>query len=148
MNSEVMDEVVEEGIDLEEIAKKYEEKGFFRRLGDMFSGLGQPRDTREYKLARIELQRLAAPLCAVVVVSLFAVTLAVVTAVKATCVDVGPFISEVQLDTGIVEPLEDPPVTDIDMTTDINIEIAVSVYTDFNIRIICISTVAVFKMIG
>ncbi|MBQ6137721.1 MAG: hypothetical protein IJI73_10175, partial [Kiritimatiellae bacterium] len=49
-------------IDLEEIAERYSEKGFFQRLKEMSKGLGMPRDTREYKLARIELQRLAAPL--------------------------------------------------------------------------------------
>ena len=49
-------------VDLEEIGEKYEARGFFRRLGDMFKGFGCPRDSREYKLARIELQRLAAPL--------------------------------------------------------------------------------------
>ena len=97
--NEVMDEVVEEGIDLEEIAKKYEERGFFRRLGDMFSGLGQPRDTREYKLARIELQRLAAPLVAIVVPLLFGVVLAVVTMISgqkkdSITVDIAPIEDE------------------------------------------------------
>ncbi|MBQ2346066.1 MAG: hypothetical protein II391_01790, partial [Kiritimatiellae bacterium] len=64
MENAAAEEIIEEGIDLDEIAKKYEERGFFRRLGDMFKGLGQPHDTREYKIARIELQRLAAPLVA------------------------------------------------------------------------------------
>ena len=88
--------------DLAELGRRYEKQGIFSRMKTLATGLAKPRWTREYKLARIELQRLAAPLCAVVVVSLFAVTLAVVTAVKATCVDVGPFISEVQLDTSIL----------------------------------------------
>ena len=61
---------------------KYTEKGFFRRLFEMFKGLGMPRDTREYKLARIELQRLSAPLTAIVVPTLFGVVLCVVTAVS------------------------------------------------------------------
>ena len=33
------EEVVSEGIDLAEIEKKYETKGYFARLGDMFRGL-------------------------------------------------------------------------------------------------------------
>ena len=45
-----------------EIEERFEEKGFFRRLKEMFSGLSQPRSSREYKLALTELQRLAAPL--------------------------------------------------------------------------------------
>ena len=48
MENAAAEEIIEEGIDLDEIAKKYEERGFFRRLGDMFKGLGQPHDTREY----------------------------------------------------------------------------------------------------
>ena len=36
MSEQVMEEEIGEGIDLDEIAKKYEERGFFKRLGDMF----------------------------------------------------------------------------------------------------------------
>ena len=81
---EIVEEVAETGevIDLDEIAKKYEVKGFFKRLSDMFKGLGQPHDTREYKLARIELQRLAAPLTAIVVPIVFGIVLCVVTMIS------------------------------------------------------------------
>ena len=58
------EEIFEEGIDLEAIGKQYEEKGIFTRLGILFSGISKPKNTREYKEARIELQRLAAPLIA------------------------------------------------------------------------------------
>jgi hypothetical protein len=75
--------IEEEGIDLEAIARQYEERGFFRRLGDMFKGLQKPVNTREYKLARIELQRLIAPLVAIVVPVLGVVVLIVVTAMGA-----------------------------------------------------------------
>ena len=50
--------------ELDEIAERYEEAGFFKRFTGMLSGLGKPHDTREYKLARIELQRLSAPIAA------------------------------------------------------------------------------------
>ena len=82
MSEQVMEEEIGEGIDLDEIAKKYEERGFFKRLGDMFKGLGKPHDTRDYKLARIELQRLAAPLAAIVVPIVFGVVLCVVTMIS------------------------------------------------------------------
>ena len=72
----------EELIDLDEIAKQFEERGFFRRLGDMFSGLKKPRGSREYKIARVELQRLAAPLIAIVAPVLGVLILIVVTAVQ------------------------------------------------------------------
>ena len=113
--------------DLAELGRRYEKQGIFSRMKTLATGLAKPRWTREYKLARIELQRLAAPLCAVVVVSLFAVTLAVVTAVKATDGFCRDPIAVVPPETDHVEPLEDPPETDIDMTTDIDIEIAVDV---------------------
>ena len=64
-----------------EIDAAFEERGFFRRLSDMFKGLGRPRSSPEYKLARIELQRLMAPLCAILLPSLALVVLIVVTAV-------------------------------------------------------------------
>ena len=84
MSDEMTEEIVEEevAIDLDEIAKKYEEKGFFKRLSDMFKGLSKPHDTRDYKLARIELQRLAAPLTAIVVPIVFGVVLCVVTMIS------------------------------------------------------------------
>ena len=88
MENAAAEEIIEEGIDLDEIAKKYEERGFFRRLGDMFKGLGQPHDTREYKIARIELQRLAAPLVAIVVPLVFGVVLCVVTMISGQKKDV------------------------------------------------------------
>ena len=71
-------------VDLEELGKKYEEYGFFKRLKMMFAGLKMPRDSRDYKIARIELQRLAAPLIAIVSVTLFVVALIVITAVSST----------------------------------------------------------------
>ena len=80
--SEDIDFIEETEERLAELATRFEERGFFKRLGDMFAGLGQPKDTREYKLARIELQRLSAPLIAIVVPVLFVVVLIVVTAIQ------------------------------------------------------------------
>ena len=75
-------EVEEAVVDLDEIGEKYE-KGYFRRLSDMMTGLKMPHDSREYKLARIELQRQAAPLVAIVTVVMFVIVLIVVTAIQA-----------------------------------------------------------------
>ena len=49
-----------------EIESAFEEKGFFRRLSEMFSGLSKPHGSAEYKIACTELQRLAAPILAIV----------------------------------------------------------------------------------
>ncbi len=70
--------------ELEAIAEKYEEKKYFARLKAMFKGLGQPHDTPEYKAARTELQRQAAPLIALVSVILFVIILIVVTSIKSS----------------------------------------------------------------
>ena len=90
---------------------KYTEKGFFRRLFEMFKGLGMPRDTREYKLARIELQRLSAPLMAIVVPTLFGIVLCVVTAVSSEPIELPPVdIPDPIVDDPLIEdqPLPEP----------------------------------------
>ena len=64
-----------------EIEAAFEEKGFFRRMKDMFSGLSKPRSSAEYKLAKTELQRLAAPLAAILLPTLGVIVLIVITAI-------------------------------------------------------------------
>ena len=82
--------VEEEGLTAEElfeqhkaeIAERFEEKGFFQRIGEMFAGFKQPRDSREYKLAVLELQRLKAPMIAILLPTLGIISLIVITAVQ------------------------------------------------------------------
>ena len=62
---------------------KYDEIGFFRRILNMFKGFGQPKSSREYKEALIELQRLSAPILAILIPFLFVGVLFVVTAIQA-----------------------------------------------------------------
>ncbi|MBO4710066.1 MAG: terpene cyclase/mutase family protein [Kiritimatiellae bacterium] len=71
-----------------------------------------PRETREYKLARIELQRLSAPLTAIVVPTLFAIVLCVVTAISSQRTELPP----VDIADPIVDepPPEDPPLPEPD----------------------------------
>ena len=38
-----------------EINAAFEEKGFFRRMKDMFTGLSKPRSSPEYKIARVNI---------------------------------------------------------------------------------------------
>ena len=64
-----------------EINAAFEEKGFFTRLGEMFSGLSKPKSSAEYKLAKTELQRLAAPLLAILLPTLGVTALIVITAI-------------------------------------------------------------------
>ena len=65
----------------DEINAAFEEKGFFRRLSDMFKGLGMPKSSPEYKLAKTELQRLVAPIAAILLPTLGVIALIVITAV-------------------------------------------------------------------
>ena len=129
MSEEMTEEIVEEevAIDLDEIAKKYEEKGFFRRLSDMFKGLSKPHDTRDYKLARIELQRLAAPLTAIVVPIVFGIVLCVVTMISSQKKDV--IIADIaQIEDEPEElkeeeeippdDIEPPPMEEVEITVD------------------------------
>ena len=123
----IVEEEVGEVIDLDEIAKKYEVKGFFKRLSDMFKGLGQPHDTREYKLARIELQRLAAPLTAIVVPIVFGIVLCVVTMISGQKKDI--IIADIaQIEDEPEElkeeeeippdDIEPPPMEEVEITVD------------------------------
>ena len=64
-------------------AEKYDEAGLFKRIGKMMRGLSMRRDSREYKEALIELQRLSAPLTAILLPTLAIIILVVVSAVSA-----------------------------------------------------------------
>ena len=129
--SEEMEMEEEVVIDLEEIRKKYEDKGFFRRLADMCVGLGKPHNTREYKLARIEVQRLMAPLISVLAVVLFVGALIVITAVtgqKKEVIEVQ--IAEVEEDTQeLTEEVDEEPPDDIEIQPLEDVEIMVDTPT-------------------
>lgn len=130
--SEEIEEIeeFEEGIDLEELAKRYETKGFFSRLKSMFVGLRKPKSSREYKLARIELQRLMAPLIAIVSVLVLVGSLIVFTMVsedKTKKLDIT--VAKVEEADNTVEeqqeeeppdepPPEPPPMEDVEITVD------------------------------
>lgn len=112
-------------VDLEDIANKYREKGFFERLGLMFRGLKQTQDTREYKEARIELQRQSAPLTALIVVPLCVLILIVVTAVQSTRekaieVTVAQIEDEPQKEEEPEKPDDPPPPEEMPEVTDLN----------------------------
>ena len=92
-------------------AGKYEEAGLFRRIGRMIRGLSRPRDSREYKDALIELERLWAPLTAIVLPTLAVIVLIVVSAVG-TKPKTPPYVYIPPPDTEDEPPLDvpEPPV--------------------------------------
>ena len=134
--SEEMDEQVGEALTSEELFEQrkaeidalFEERGFFRRMGDMFSGLSKPRSSREYKIARTELQRLMAPLLAILLPVLGVISLIVITAVSGQNKDVITLeIAKVQEEETPLEeeaepepepPPEDPPDEVVDVVVD------------------------------
>ena len=117
-------EVVE--IDLDELAKRYEERSFFQRLKDMSKGLNMPRDSREYKMARIELQRLAAPIIAIVVPVVVVIVLIIVTAISGKAkeiikVDIPPEEEqepELKEEEPPPDDIEPPPMEEVDIQVD------------------------------
>lgn len=58
------------------------EKSLFARIRLIFKGIGQPKDTREYKVAKIEMQRLAAPFSAIAIPLLIVLVLVVFATAK------------------------------------------------------------------
>ena len=87
--------------------EKYDGIGFFTRLVRMCRGLGQPRTTAAYKLARVELQRLSAPVAALTAVGLVVAAGVVLTATTASVPrDEVIVLAAPEPE---VEPVEDPP---------------------------------------
>ena len=133
--SEEVEEIVEESpLSAEELFEQhkaeinaaFEEKGFFQRLGDMFSGLSKPKSSPEYKLAKVELQRLAAPILAILLPTLGVIALIVITAIQGQTkeviqVDIArPVEEEQELEEEKEEVIEEPPPPD--ETVDVQVD--------------------------
>ena len=105
-NSEQPSEFPDKETAFRELMALYREKNVFQRFRAMVSGLRRPRDTREYKMARIELQRLAAPAAAFLIPLLLVAFLASLPSGKEELV--------VDFNTTIMEPdtVEEPPTLD------------------------------------
>ena len=121
-----MEEIDEEKMkeQLEEEMARYEEDGYFKRLFKMFSCLGKPRNSGEYKEAVTELQRQIAPLAAILLPLIAIVVLFVVTAVgntrrEAIKVDI---VQATEEDTKLDE-IEPPPEMDQPQDVDVDIQV-------------------------
>ena len=107
-----------------------EERGYLRRLADMFKGFGKPKDSVEYKEAIIEFQRLGAPLGAGVIMAL-AITVMCVIRISADAPK--PVVSMEVIEPEQVEELdrpepekpEEPPpeLDDVQFETDVVVDI-------------------------
>lgn len=121
----------QEDLSKDELLKLFdeEERSYVQRIGDMFRGFAKPKDSVEYKKAMIELQRLGAPIAAVLLI----VTAFVVMCTIRITVDEKPPAVETQ----VIEPTqaeeltkepepppEQPPELDEPMdTTDVVVDI-------------------------
>ena len=109
-----------------EINAAFEEKGFFRRMSDMFSGLSQPKNSAEYKLAKTELQRLAAPILAILLPTLGVIALIVITAITGQKKDVIQFdVAKVEKEEEQLEEEEPPPEEIIEETPEEQVDIQI-----------------------
>lgn len=114
-----------------ELEERFEEKGFFKRIGIMLVGLGKPHNTREYKEAVTELQRLKAPIIAVLLPVVGVISLIVITAVQSQISNVMQI--EIASNTADADALEEEteeiePEQELDMTQDT--EVSIDVPTD------------------
>ena len=75
-------ELLENDESFKEMMALFNEKTYFQRLKSMFSGLKKPKDTKEYKMARIELQRQMAPVAAVAIPVILVALLALLAKTK------------------------------------------------------------------
>ena len=105
----------------EEMAK-YEEEGYFKRLLKMFSGLGRPHASREYKEAVLELQRQIAPLLAILLPVIGAAILFVVTAMGGTSEQkIKVEITQIEEEKPL-EEIETPPETETPPDVDVEVQ--------------------------
>ena len=111
---------------LKEEMKKYDDIGFFARLGKIFRGLPKRHDSLEYKEAVIEVQRLAAPLLAFLIPVIGFTVLIVVTAMgpdrrEVIKVDIQQAEEEQEMteeEPPPPEEVEPPPDTEVEVEVD------------------------------
>lgn len=127
---------------LQEIDEAFTEVGFLTRFTRMFKGLGMPRASAEYKQARTELQRLVAPILAILCPVLFVIVLCVVTEITGkakTAIQVD--IARTQNDEEALE--EEGEQQEIEQQDDTEVEITVDTPDDMPTQVADIVTPSV-----
>ena len=135
-NEEMIPPVEPSELTRDELIKMIDEEGrsYPRRIADMFKGLRQPKDSLDYKKAMIELQRLGAPLGAIL---LFTIILIVMSVMRITAEEKPPVIVTEIVEATEAEELEEveeeppPPPEEIPELTE---EMEVSLIEDEDIR--------------
>lgn len=139
-NEEMIPPVEPSELTRDELIKMIDEEGrsYPRRIADMFKGLRQPKDSLDYKKAMIELQRLGAPLGAIL---LFTIILIVMSVMRITAEEKPPVIVTEIVEATEAEELEEveeepppppeeiPELTEEMEVTDVTVNIDVPVTT-------------------
>ena len=110
---------------LDEIAEMYKSDNYFNRLKKLFAGLKQPRSSKEYKEAMIEIQRLSAPISAIVLPALAVVLLMVLTSASTTkdrIIETQIIEAEEMEELDEMEEIEEPPEEMEEMEVDIEVD--------------------------
>ncbi|MDD2597739.1 MAG: terpene cyclase/mutase family protein [Kiritimatiellae bacterium] len=97
---------------LAEIAEMYGNESYIKRMKKLFTGLKAPRDSRAYKVAMIEIQRLSAPISAVLLPLLSVLLLVVLSNASVTddrIIETQIMEAEEMQELEDVEVLEKPP---------------------------------------
>ncbi len=125
MQNHNQDEFYDEG--KESLMKLFDESeiGYLTRLKNMFTGLAKPVDSREYKAARIEVQRLSAPMAAIFLPIIAILVMIVVSAVmpQKEAIMVADIVEQTIEPEALkeIEPPEPPPPDEnvqVDVTID------------------------------
>ena len=121
-NIDISEELQAEELKLEEIEKQFDTPTFFGRLKMLLRGLKAPAGSREYKEALIELQRLLAPVGAVVIPLIFIAILFVCTVPNKSNRDLRDInVAKAEEDASLEEP--PPDMEDItEQNTDQTVE--------------------------
>ena len=109
-----MEDFLENDEAFRELMSLYNEKSYVQRMKDMVSGLRKPRDSKEYKLAMIEVQRLKAPVMAVVIPVLLMLSLMMFS--KPREVDEVEFQTDIMEAEQVQEPLEEIKPEPVEVT--------------------------------
>lgn len=138
---EVVPEILANDEGFKEIMSLFKEKSFFQRLKSIATGIGKPVDSKEYKEARTNLQRLMAPVVAITVPCLVVLLLLIFGKSKAKnelVVEVEVEQQEEQMED--LQDIDEPPPqetiddftpTDIDVSApDMNVDVTAQVAPD------------------
>ncbi|MFO7937776.1 MAG: prenyltransferase/squalene oxidase repeat-containing protein [Kiritimatiellia bacterium] len=110
---------------LAEIAEMYGSESYFHRLKKLFTGLKQPRSSHAYKESMIEMQRLSAPLAAILMPALavfLLIVLSSATTSREKVIETQIIEAEEMQDLQEIEEIVEPPEVMEELDVDIEID--------------------------